>query len=428
MKKKKKQVFRWCLLGFFCFCLIIPSMGIKAVETDMTQVTLEEADISMMIPITCYLLGQNIAENDPYLEKVGGNRERIQDYYKEAGIILNAIAQDDSYEIVVTMNENSNIDYVYNMQSLTEEQIREFADTIQETYVSYGYDVDGYELYETEAATYVLFHFRQIYEEQTVQCYQYYTIRDSRIYNITLRSYLGEITAKMESMIGDVVDSISFGEANQEIAYHNEENGVSYSLAEGWIRVANKQEEQYVQEQYMHKNELGESIQFFCMDLWGNMSSLHQLMNTREELTMADGLTDKKKYMSYVSGFFDDYQEVTFEKIGDIWYLTSEQPLQIESESIEGVYLQKSVVTIQKGILFAYQYGYYEDGNLHEKDFEELIQKVTYQEPKLLLEDGQHFEKIAGMLYKMTAVALLIILALAGVVYLYYRESKEEKL
>ena len=193
MKKKKKQVLWWFLLGIFCFSLIIPKIGIKAVENDMTQVTLEEADISMMLPITCYLLGQNIAENDPYLKKVGGDREKIQNYYKEAGIILNAIAQDDSYEIVVTMNENSNIDYVYSMQSLTEEQIREFAETIQAAYASYGYDVDGYELYETEAASYVLFRFRQLYEEQTVQCYQYYTIRDSRIYNITdgiLRSFV----------------------------------------------------------------------------------------------------------------------------------------------------------------------------------------------------------------------------------------------
>lgn len=426
----KKQVFWWLLLGIFCFALIIPKTGIKAVETDMIQVTLEEADISMMLPITCYLLGQNIAENDPYLEKVGGDREKIQNYYKEAGIILNAIAQDDSYEIVVTMNENSNIDYVYSMQSLTEEQIREFAETIQAAYASYGYDVDGYELYETEAASYLLFRFRQLYEEQTVQCYQYYTIRDSRIYNITLRSYRGEITGQMESMIGNVVDSISFGEANQEITYHNEENGVNYSLAEGWTRVANKQEEQYVQAQYMHRNELGESIQFFCMDLWGNMSSLHQLMNTREELTMTDGLTeaDKKKYKSYVAGFFNNYQEVFFEKIGESWYLTSEQPLQIESESIEGVYLQKSVVTIRNGILYAYQYGYYEGGNLHETDFKELIQNVVYQEPKLLLEDGQYYKKIAGMLYKMTAAALLIVMVLAGIVYLYYRESKEEKL
>lgn len=422
----KKRNFLWIILLIW----MISNIDIKAAETEMTQVTVEDADMSIMLPVTCYLLDQNIAEDDPYLQKVGGDREKIQNYYKEAGIILNAIAQDDSYEIVVTMNENMNIDYVYNMQSLTEEQIREFADTIQTTYASYGYTVDGYELYDTEHASYVLFHFRQLYEEQTVQCYQYYTIRDSRIYNITLRSYVGEITAQMETMIGQVINSISFGQDKQEITYKSEENGVSFGLAEGWKKVAVKEDEQYVQAQYMHTNELGESIQFFCMDLWGNMSSLHQLMNTREELTMTDALkeSDKKKYKSYVSGFFADFDEVSFQKIGSNWYLTSEQPLQVESESIEGVYLQKSVVTIQNGILYAYQYGYYEDGNLHETDFEALIESIIYQEPKLLLEDGQHFKNIAGMLYKMTVVAILIGMALAGVMYLYYKESEEKKL
>lgn len=422
----KKSIFLWMLL----FILMVPNIDTRAAETEMTQVTIEEADMSIMLPVTCYLLDQNMTEDDPYLQKVGGDKEKIQNYYKEAGIVLYAIAQDESYEIVVTMNENSNIDYVYTMQSLTEEQIREFADTIQTTYESYGYTVDGYELYETEHATYVLFHFGKIYDEKTVQCYQYYTIRDSRIYNITLRSYAGEITAQMENMIAQVIDSISFGGDKQEITYKNEENGVSFELAEGWEKVAVKQEEQYIQAQYMHSNELGESIQFFCMDLWGNMSSLHQLMNTREELTMADDMTeaDKKKYKSYVSGFFADFDEVTLQKIGNNWYLTSELPLQVESENIEGVYLQKSVVTVQNGILYAYQYGYYEDGNLHETDFEGLIETVTYQEPKLLLEDGQHFKKIAGMLYKMTVVAVLVALALAGIIYLYYRESQEKKL
>ena len=105
--------------------------------------------------------------------------------------------------------------------------------------------------------------------------------------------------------------------------------------------------------------------------------------------------------------------------------MTCESPLQVESDSIEGVYLQKSVVTIQNGILYAYQYGYYEDGNLHETDYKEMIQGVTYQEPKLLLEDGQYYKNIARMLYKMTVIALLIVMALAGIMYLYYKEAKE---
>ncbi len=414
-------------LGIIMLCmLLLTALPGKAAELQMTQATIKEADMSMMLPATCYLLGQNIAENDPYLQKVGGDREKIQNYYKEAGIVLNAIAEDDTYEIVVTMNESSNIDYVYNMQSLTEKQIREFADSIQTAYTSYGYQVDGYELYETQNAFYVLFRFGQLYEEQTVWCYQYYTIRDSRIYNITLRSYVGEITKPMETMIEQVVDSISYGKAGTLLTYQSEENGVQFSIADGWEKAVVKEEEPYIQAQYMHTSGLGESVQFFCMDLWGNMSSLHQLRNTRDDLTITAGDNkEKKKYKSYLSGFFKDYQETAFEKIGDHWYLTANEPLQVESESIEGVYLQKSVVTIQKGILYAFQYGYYEKGNLHEMDFQKCIQSVTYQNPKILLEDGQYYEEIAGMLYLVTGIAVLVGAALAGVIYMYVKESKE---
>ena len=131
----------------------------------------------------------------------------------------------------------------------------------------------------------VLFHFRQLYDDKMVECYQYYTIRESKIYNITLRSYLGEITTSMEEMISKVIDSVSFGGMNQNsIIYEDEERGVVFHLAEGWNKVVNTKEEQYVQAQYMHTNELGESIQFFCMDLWGNMNTLcHSLSNKAHE-------------------------------------------------------------------------------------------------------------------------------------------------
>ena len=321
MKIRRKQTLIGKLLLAALLLLFVPKMITKAseesnstTETEMTEVTIEEAEISMQLPTSCYLLKQNIAEDDPYLQKVGGDREKIQNYYKEAGIVLNAIAQDDSYEIAVTMNENSNISYMYNMQSLTEEEIQEFADTIQSTYVSYGYTVDGYELYETEHASYVVFRFEQLYEEQKVQCRQYYTIRDSRIYNILLRSYIGEVTQDMETMIAQVIDSIVFTESDDGITYKNEDNGVSFCLESGWKKAQSKQDEQYVQAQYVHTTELGESIQFFCMDLWGNMDSLHQLTNTREELTMQEGLTnaDKKAYKAYAAGFFDDYNSTYF--------------------------------------------------------------------------------------------------------------------
>ena len=171
-------------------------------------------------------------------------------------------------------------------------------------------------------------------------------------------------------------------------------------------------------------------IQFFCMDLWGNMSTLHQLTTTRENMTITEKTlqNDKKKYQSYLSGFFESYQDVAIEKIGDNWYMTSEKPLKVESDSIDGVYLQKSVVTIRKGILYAYQYGYYEDGNIHEMDYMELIKSVTYQDPKILFEDGKYYKNIAELFYTITVILLLVGATLTGIMYFYYREWKKEKL
>ena len=85
-------------------------------------------------------------------------------------------------------------------------------------------------------------------------------------------------------------------------------------------------------------------------------------------------------------------------------------------------------MTVQNGILYAFQYGYYENGNLHEGDFENLLKNTLYENPKLLAEDGQYYENIAGMLYKMTAVVAFILVVLAFIIYLYRKETEEKKL
>ncbi len=435
MVQKRKQSLNRIVLLVTLFCMLGNSITAMAADEsrrywNMTQVTIEEADMTMQVPSSCHLLTQNIEEDDPYLQKVGADRETIQNYYKESGIVLNAIAPDDTYEIVVTMNESNHIDYVYNLHSLTKEQMQQLAETIQTTYASYGYEVDGYELYQTEQASYILFSFSQLYGEQKVQCSQFYTIRNSRIYNITLRSYTGEITKELETIFRQVADSTTYTDTGNNVFYGNEDYGVSFLLAGGWEASSQAQDNPYLQTQYVHANELGESIQFFCMDIWGDMNAFHRLFNSRESLTMKDGMTnaDKNKYKSYVSGFFSEYGSVSFKQFGENWYLISEMPKLVTDENTEGTYLQKSAVSIQNGFLYAFQYGYYEKANLHEADFEELLKKVSYENPQIVSEDGKYYEDIAGMVVKIVILAVLIVAMLAVIIYLYHKGSEEKKL
>ena len=174
--------------------------------------------------------------------------------------MLNAIAQDDSYEIVVTVNENQDVTYLYNMHSVPDESVRELAQTIQNTYEEHGYTVDDFTLYENETAKYIVFSFGQQYEEKAVQCVQYDTIRDSRMYNITLRSYTGEVSDTMEEMLREVIDSIVYTQSEDALNYENEQWGVSYELNPGWKEITSDQDAD-IQAQYMHTNGLGESVQ-----------------------------------------------------------------------------------------------------------------------------------------------------------------------
>ena len=80
-------------------------------------------------------------------------------------------------------------------------------------------------------------------------------------------------------------------------------------------------------------------------------------------------------------------------------------------------------VTVQNGILYAYQYGYYPDGNLHEKDFDFMLGSIAYEEPRLLLQDEEHYQNVANMTYRVMTVAVLVIVLLAFAIILYVKGS-----
>ena len=405
-------------------CLLWPLQAFA--EQEMTRVSVEAAPMEISLPDDCYILQQEIAEDDPYLQKAGGDRDKIEAYYKEAGIVLNAIAQDDSYEIVVTVNENQDVTYLYNMHSVPDESVRELAQTIQNTYEEHGYTVDDFSLYENETAKYIVFSFGQQYEEKAVQCVQYDTIRDSRMYNITLRSYTGEVSDAMEEMLREVIDSIVYTQNEEALTYENEQWGVSYELNPGWKEITSDQDAD-IQAQYMHTNGLGESVQFIARDIWGEMDMLHQLTNTRGELDGDRELTPEElhKLYPYLGDFFAGEDTVTQKKIQDNWYFVSDTPLEYSSDKLQGVYQQKTVAALRQGILYVWQYGAYEDGNLHETDYDYMIQGITYQQPELLQKDAQIYQNMVRKIPLLIFGGVVILGVLIAAMFLYIRGGKE---
>lgn len=390
--------------------------------------TVETEDFSMELPAACYILGQSIEEDNPYLEKTGADKTQIEEYFQTAGIVVDAVAQDDTYEIVVTVTQNQDVTYIYNMKSLSDDTLKEFGNTILESYETYGYTVEGMDVYETLQTKYVRLEFRQTSEDATLSCEQYYTIRGNQVYNFTLRYYDEQVPQSMKTQMEQIIESVQFLETADDSVYTNTDAGVTFSVKDGWNAAAEQKKDNYIQMQYT--NDLGESIQFLCMDLWGNMDVLHQFVQTREEMDLQHELTDKdrKTYERYLEVFFEDYDQTEQIIKNQVYYLTQEEPLEVKTNDEQETYLQKSYVTVKNGILYVFQYGYYEGSGLHEADFHEMMETVSYEEAGLLENDEVVYQQITKVGFGIVTAMLLIIVILIFIVYLYITGYKNKDL
>ncbi len=402
-------------------------------EESVTRIYLEEAKMSIELPASYYVLEQEIAEDDVSVSAIGLDREKVQDYFVDSQIVLYALAQDNNHEIVVTLNHSEDLQYIYRLKQLDEEHARELQQATKASYEENGYQVSNTQVAEVGGTRYIIFDMNQSYAEQTVVSQQYYTINAGDCYHITLRSYQGGITADMEAEFTKVIESIQYEDSFQGAYYKNDASGVTFGISPGWKELEMESTEEYIQMQFVHTNGLGESIQFICQDIWGHLGRMQQLTTTRVDIDRrCMEAEDAKKWLpQYLGNFFDDYNEVYTVEHGGITYYTSDTLTRIETESSQGDYLVQSVVTVRNGILYAFRYGYYENGNLHEANFETMLSTITYTTADLLSGDYQDYQDMIDMVRQAFVGVILIIIVLTAIILFYvlgnYEVEQEEE-
>ena len=421
------------MLGF----VVITALGMTVYASEstkqeerMTDIYLDDAKMSIQIPASYYVLEQEIEEDDASVAAIGLNREKVQDFFADSKIVLYALAQDSQHEIVVTMNHSEDLQYIYRLKQLDEEHVKTLMRATQTGYEENQYTVRNAQVVEVAGTRYIVFDMDQCYGEQTVVSQQYYTINDGDCYHITLRSYMGEITADMEALFTQVIDSIRYENSFQGVYYENEDAGVTFGMPPGWKEMDMEESEEYIQMQFVHSNGLGESIQFVCQDIWGRLGRMQQLTTTRVDIDarcMAADETTKEWLPQYLGNFFEDYDAVYTTQYDGITYYTSDERTKVQTDSAQGDYLVRSVVTVKNGILYAYRYGYYENGNLHEANFEEMLSTITYTTADLLSGDHQDYQDLIDMVRQGFVGIILIIIVLTAITLFYVLGNYEEE-
>lgn len=410
----------WNIMGSALGMTVYASEEIEQ-EESMTEIYLDDAKMSIHLPASYYVLEQEIEEDDVSVAAIGLDREKVQTYFADYQIMLYALAQDNNHEIVVTMNHSDDLQYIYRLGQLDKEHVEELLLATKESYEESAYEVSNAQIAEVGGTKYIIFDMKQTYGEQVVVSQQYYTINDGDCYHITLRSYTGEITADMEATFTQIIDSIQFEDSFQGSYYQDANAGVTFGVSPGWQALEMEESEEYIQMQFVHSNGLGESIQFLCQDIWGRLGKMQQLTTTRIDIDKrCMEPEDTQKWLpAYMGNLFEDYGAVYTKEYGGITYYTSDELTRIETESSQGDYLVRSVVTVRNGILYAFRYGYYENGNLHEDNFETTLSTITYTTADLLTGDHQDYQDMIDMVQQAFVGIILIIIVLTVIILFY---------
>lgn len=441
-KEISMKKYFWMICMGLVLHIMVSALGMTVYASDVVEqeeaskhIYIEEAKLSIELPASYYILEQEIEEDDVSVAAIGLDREKIQMYFEDYQIVLYALAPDNNHEIVVTMNHREDLNHIYRLKQLDKEYVEELLQATKESYEDSSYQVNHAQIAEVGETRYIIFDMEQCYDEQTVISQQYYTINDGDCYHITLRSYTGEITADMEVAFTNIIASMQYEEGMQATQYENEMAGVAFGISPGWEELEMEEAKEHIQMQFIHSNGLGESIQFLCQDIWGRLGRMQQLTTTRVDIDQRCMMPeDSKKWLQeYLGNLFDDYSKVYQVEYNGITYYTSDEPTKVTTQSTQGDYYVRSVATVHNGILYAFRYGYFANGNLHETNFETMLSTITYETADLLSGDHQDYQDLIDMVQQAFVGIVLIIIVLTMIVLLYVlgnyesdREAEEE--
>ncbi len=169
---------------------------------------LDEVGVEITMPANLLVFTRDVTEDDPDLALIEMTRGELLDIMEEQEIYLNALEENGEYEIVLTVSKSP----VVSMSGLSEEEFRQSMEEMEKGFADVGAKLTGCVEYGHGQSRFLELRFDYTEDNYTTFGLQYYTIYNNRAVNVTLHSYLGEITRAQEAVMKTVVDGMRFTE------------------------------------------------------------------------------------------------------------------------------------------------------------------------------------------------------------------------
>lgn len=362
------------LVMLICITLTVVCHGVSS-DTTIERYEIAELDLSVDIPSRYLVITSDTPESDPFFSLLGSSKSEVMLYFQSSNIYLDAISNDLSEEIVVTMVDSMISDF----NLISDTVLTTIMTSQPDEYKNYGISVSKREIFQHSQAKFVKIYWTD--NDQTVNGLQYYTVYDGKLIDCTLRSYTGSLNYEQEQTIKTIVESIHFNTDPQKqedpavspaYTYSDPDTKVEFTVPANWTEGALSEPREYIDVKFLSSEEQGLSILYGSTDLWDKMPSWEKNGLDRTDIN--------NSYFTYT-----DMAEMGETDIANVQKVTynGTQCFRIKSVQTTEAYGLSVTVTLTHVIYFdnGWMYWFQFSGDSQNEffsDFESLLNTVTF--------------------------------------------------
>lgn len=371
--------FRLLVLALTLLFVLSPAAFAASRET----YRLDDLGMSIDIPSEYVVFTRDIADDDPNLSAYGLNKNDLSDLMESRNLYLDIWDTYVSFEITVTMTDNSISDF----NLISDTALNVLASSFTDEFASYGLTIETWEIYQHDQAK-----FLKIYENMPkgtdmVYGLQYYTVYDHKAISITMSSYSGAIDAEKEAILASILDTVHFDQEplrretppdTAAFLFRDEDTGCEFTVPANWTQKPLSQERETIDVKFASSREPGLCILYGSTDIWSEMPLSEKIGLTRADIdnSLFTGLEEFAETMGV------EKNKTSMLSYGGNEYYTYSNTTTASEYGIDLRITQTCFMRVENGYLYTFQFNGDIAGPYYD-DFESLLESVKYQAVEL---------------------------------------------
>ena len=336
----------YLVLSLFVFF----SAGVTALAAECETYYIREMGMKIDIPEEFVVFTRDNVPTDSELAIWGWTLDEIRAYLKTNNLYLQAVNQDLSYEISISMVEKP-LGY---LNHFSENEISSALQSRKDLYTSSGDEWLGASVHHHQQTKFLKTDLKRFASGATVYAKEYFTIYEDKTISINLYSYVGEFDPSLDLKLEQIIDSVRFDskpEYSLSREYCDEESGAVFQIPEGWRLIPHNTDFEGTQFCPMFVPHV-----FFlltCTDIYSEYLEYYAERNTTPPFeTRAEFDRIYSTRESACDTFNCEADDVQTVEYGDVVYYYTKSQRTLEQNGTPVVYLTR----IENGYMYFFQY------------------------------------------------------------------------